>query len=64
MNETWNPDKFVTYRFVSDFAVITFLVPGMSDWSDEQFDSAAETDLAAYVTEPDAYYMDDSWLDV
>lgn len=61
MSENWNPDKFVNYRFISDFAVITFTVPGMSDWSDEQFDSAAETDLASYVTEPDAYYMDDAW---
>ena len=62
MNEqSWNPDKFVTYRFISDFAVITFVVPGMSDWDEEMFDSAAETDLASYVTEPDAYYMDDCW---
>jgi hypothetical protein len=59
--QSWNPDKFVTYRFISDFAVITFVVPGMSDWDEEMFDSAAETDLASYVTEPDAYYMDDCW---
>lgn len=62
MNEqSWNPNKFVTYRFISDFAVVVFSVPGMEDWTDEMFDSAAETDLASYVTEPDAYYMDDSW---
>ena len=61
MSESWNPDKFVTYRYVSDFAVITFVVPGMKDWSEEMFDSAANDDLASYVTEPDAYYMDDAW---
>lgn len=62
MNEqSWNPNKFITYRFVSDFAVVTFSVPGMEDWTDEMFDSAAETDLASYVTEPDAYHMDDCW---
>lgn len=61
MNENWNPDKFVTYRYISDFAVITFVVPGMSDWSEEMFDSAANDDLASYVTEPDAYYVDDAW---
>jgi hypothetical protein len=59
--EDWKPNKTVTYRFISDFAIITFGVPGMEDWSDEQFDSAAQTDLASYVTEPDAYYMDDCW---
>lgn len=59
--EDWNPDKFVTYRYVSDFAVIVFTVPGMSDWSEEMFDSAANDDLVSYVTEPDAYYMDDAW---
>ena len=57
----WKPDKFITYRFISDCATIVFTVPGMSDWSDEMFDSAAETDLASYVTEPEAYYMDDAW---
>jgi hypothetical protein len=61
LNENWNPDRIATYRFVSDFAVITFTVPGMKDWSDEMFDSAAETDLSSYVTEPDAYHMDDCW---
>ena len=61
MSESWNPDKFVTYRYVSDFAVITFVVPGMKDWSEEMFDSAANDDLASYVTEPEAYYMDDAW---
>ncbi len=61
MDESWNPNKFITYRYVSDFAVITFTVPGMADWSDEMFDSAAESDLLDYVTEPEAYYMDDCW---
>jgi len=59
--QDWNPNKFITYRFVSDFAVITFVVPGMEDWTDEMFDSAAETDLSSYVTEADAYHMDDCW---
>jgi len=57
----WNPDKFMTYRFVSDFAVITFTVPGMSDWDEEQWDSAATDDMTSYVTESDAYYLDDCW---
>lgn len=57
----WNPDKFMTYQFISDFSVITFTVPGMKDWDEDRFDAAAETDLASYVTEPEAYYMDDSW---
>ncbi len=57
--EDWNPDKFVTYRFVSDFAVVIFNVPGMSDWTEEMFDSAAESDLRDYVTNPELYYVDD-----
>lgn len=61
--DNWNPNRFLTYRYISDFAVITFVVPGMSDWSEEMFDSAANDDLASYVTEPDAYYMDDCWED-
>ena len=61
MSEEWNPNKFVTYRFVSDFAVITFSVPGMDDWTEEMFDSAATDDLESYVTEPEAYYMDGCW---
>jgi hypothetical protein len=61
LNESWNPDKFVIYTYVSDFAVIVFTVPGMSDWSEEEWDSAANSDLASYVTEPDAFYMDDCW---
>jgi hypothetical protein len=51
----------MTYRFVSDFAVITFTVPGMSDWDEEQWDSAATDDMTSYVTESDAYYLDDCW---
>jgi hypothetical protein len=61
LSEEWKPNKFVTYRFVSDFAVVTFNVPGMSNWTEEMFDSAAESDLRDYVTEPEAYYMDDCW---
>lgn len=61
MNENWNPDKFITYRYISDFAVVTFNVPGMSDWTEEMWDMAAEDDLKSYVTEPEAYYVDDCW---
>jgi hypothetical protein len=61
LNENWNPDKFITYRYISDFAVVTFNVPGMSDWTEEMWDMAAEDDLKSYVTEPEAYYVDDCW---
>lgn len=61
MSEEWNPNAYNSYRFISDFAVITFTVPGMADWSEEEWDSAATSDLESYVTEPNAYYMDDSW---
>ncbi len=61
MSESWNPNKFVTYRFISDFAIISFNVPGMEDWTEEMWDMAAEDDLKSYVTEPEAYYMDDCW---
>ena len=57
----WNPDTTYTYRYVSDFMVATFSVPGLSSWSEEEWDSAAESDLKSYVTEPDAYFLDDCW---
>jgi hypothetical protein len=60
-NDDWKPDKFITYRFVSDFAIVTFIVPGMAEWDDETWDSVAHTDLASYVTEPEAYWEDDQW---
>ena len=59
--DDWKPDKFVTYRFVSDFAIVTFIVPGLDEWNDETWDSVAHTDLASYVTEPEAYWEDDQW---
>ena len=59
--DNWKPDKFVTYRFVSDFAIVTFIVPGLDEWDDETWDSVAHTDLASYVTEPEAYWEDDQW---
>lgn len=59
--DEWNPDKIITYRFVSDYAVITFSVPGMSDWDEDRFDDAAITDLESYVLNPEAYSMDDCW---
>jgi hypothetical protein len=48
-----------TYRFINDYAVITFTVPGQSNWSEEEWDSAAQTDLESYVTTPEQYHMDD-----
>jgi hypothetical protein len=61
MTDDWKPDKFITYRFVSDFAIVTFVVPGMAEWSEEAWNEVALTDLASYVTEPEAYYQDDQW---
>ena len=48
-----------TYTFVSDYAVITFTVPGEADWTEEMWDTVAETDLKSYVTTPEDYYMED-----
>jgi hypothetical protein len=50
-----------TYRFINDYAVITFTVPGQSDWTEEEWDCAAQTDLESYVTTPEQYYMDDTF---
>jgi hypothetical protein len=61
MEEEWKPDKFMTYRYVSDYAVITFTVPGMADWSEEEWDSAGQNDLESYVTDPQDYYLDEAW---
>lgn len=54
-------NKVMTYRFVNDYAVITFTVPGMEEWSEEEWDTAAQSDLESYVTTPEQYYMDDCW---
>lgn len=54
-------NKIYTYRFISDYAVITFTVPGMEDWNEDEWDTAATDDLASYVTSPEDYYMDDCW---
>lgn len=59
MSEDWNPNANYTYRFVSDYAVITFTVPGMKDWTEEEWDSAAQSDLESYVTNPEDYYQDE-----
>ena len=61
MSDEWNPDKFMTYRYVSPYSFIEFTVPGMADWSEEQFDSAGQYDLEQYVTEPKQYWLDESW---
>ena len=61
MEEEWKPNKFMTYEYVSDYSVIKFTVPGMADWSDEEWDSAGQSDLESYVTEPKAYYLNEVW---
>lgn len=47
-----------TYVYVSDFAVVTFVVAGKDDWSEEHFDSAAEFDLKEYVRNPEAFWLE------
>ena len=55
MSET----KALTYEYVSDYAVITFRVDGEGDWSEDQFDDAAQTDLATYATNPEDYFLNE-----
>lgn len=57
----WNPDKAIAYRFQSNYAEIVFIVCGMQDWSEDQFDSAADFDLTSYVNTPSDFWLDDSW---
>jgi hypothetical protein len=59
--DDWKPDKVMNYRFTCDYAEIVFTVPGMEEWSEEEWDSAAQSDLESYVTTPEQYFMDDSW---
>lgn len=59
--DDWKPDKVMKYRFDNAYASITFTVPGMAEWSEEEWDSAAQSDLESYVTTPEQYFMDDSW---
>lgn len=65
MSKNLNPnppevcDKVLTYRYISDYATITFTVPVHSTWSEEECDSAGQSDLESYVTSPDDYYLDD-----
>jgi len=54
--EDWKPNKTLTYRFQSEYAEIVFNVPGMAEWSEEEWDSAADSDLKSYVTSPEDYY--------
>lgn len=54
-------NKTMTYKFVNDYAVIVFTVPGMDDWTEAEWDSAAQDDLESYVTTPEQYSMDDCW---
>lgn len=57
----WNPDKAFYYRFQSNYAEITFVVLGMQEWSEEEFDSAADSDLASYVADGGDFWLDDCW---
>ena len=59
--DDWKPDKVMKYRFNNAYAEIVFTVPGMEEWSEEEWDSAAQSDLESYVTTPEQYFMDDSW---
>lgn len=52
-----------TYRYINDYAVITFTVPGDTKWSEEEWDDAGQTDLESYVTTPEQYYLDECWDD-
>jgi hypothetical protein len=61
MEDDWKPDKFMTYQYVSDYSVIQFTVPGIEEWTEEEWDSAGQSDLESYVTEPKQYYLDESW---
>ena len=54
-------NKFMTYKYVSDYAVITFTVPGNKAWGEVEFDAVAKDDLESYVTSPKDYYLDDCW---
>ena len=53
--------KSLQYEYVSDYCVVTFRVDGEDDWSDEQFDSAGEFDLADYVKTPEDFYLNDTY---
>jgi hypothetical protein len=51
--------KALTYEYVSDYCVVVFRVDGEDDWSEEQFDSAGEFDLADYVKSPEDFHLND-----
>lgn len=51
--------KALTYEYVSDYCVVVFRVDGEDDWSEEQFDSAGEFDLADYVKRPEDFHLND-----
>ena len=50
-----------TYRFVSDYAVVTLSVTGEEDWTEEMFDDTAQQELASIVISPEAFYQDEVW---
>jgi hypothetical protein len=54
-------DKVMVYNFMNDYGSLVFTVPGLKSWSEEEWDSAAQSDLESYVTNPEQYYLDDCW---
>lgn len=54
-------NKVMVYQFGNEYASLTFTVPGLKSWSEEEWDDAARSDLASYVTTPEQYYLDDCW---
>ncbi len=59
--QEWTPNKVMSYRYKSEYAEIVFNVAGLDTWSEEEFDSASEFDLKCYATDPEDYWLDDTW---
>jgi hypothetical protein len=55
----WKPNKFMHYRYISDYAVVSFTVAGMDDWDEDRFDDASMFDLRSYVLNAEDYWLDD-----
>jgi len=53
--------KTLRYEFCSDYATLSFDVEGQADWTEEEFDSAAQFDLTDYVTNPQDYYLNEAY---
>jgi hypothetical protein len=57
-----DPEKVLhTYRFVSDYAVVTLSVSGEESWTDEMYDDTAQEELASIVINPESFYQDEVW---